>query len=91
MWPTRCGGSPRSSREAWIVGDVTADLQAIANGTTSDFGWYVVMPNRNIVASEHVNDELRPALFIGYTPEPATLAMVAMGGLAMLRRRRGQG
>jgi len=76
--------------EAWIVGDVTADLQAIADGTAPDLGWYVYTPNRSFVASENAADAFRPALFLDFTPapEPMTLSLLALGGLAALRRRR---
>jgi len=39
-------------------------------------------------SSEHPTQELRPQLVIDYTPEPATMSLLALGGLALIRRRR---
>ena len=74
----------------WLVGDVTASLQAMIDGSASNFGWYVYDSIRKLVATENVNDAYRPALYIDYTPvpEPATIGLLVLGGLAMIHRRR---
>ena len=80
---------PAGNFEGWLTGDVTADAQAIADGTVN-YGWHVYTSNRSIIASEHERDAYRPALFLSYTPvpEPATLALFAAVGLLAARRRR---
>jgi len=79
---------PLGTYEAWLTSDVTANVQAMADGTPN-LGWHVYTQNRNVVASEHAIDEYRPALFVSYTPvpEPATLALLAAAGLLAVRRR----
>lgn len=80
---------------AFSVEDVTADVQAFVNGTLPNYGWglYSGLPSANTVGnhgyipSENSDDGRRPALFISYTPEPATLVLLALGGLALIRRR----
>jgi hypothetical protein len=76
-----------SIQSNWLVKDVTADLQAFASGTLPNYGWFVNSGNRPINMSEISPDGDSPALFISYIPEPATLILLAMGSLAMLRRR----
>lgn len=82
-----------------IVVDVTTDVQAIANGTRANYGWAFVggttftengptIGNHSYSTADNATTANRPALFIEYTPEPATLCLLAMGGLALLRRRR---
>ena len=81
---------PYSIYEAWLVGTVTADAQAIADGQ-ANYGWYFQTSNRTILTSEHSGDGYRPALYLDYTPvpEPATLAVLGLGVLFGSRRRRG--
>jgi hypothetical protein len=78
---------PAGNYEGWLTGDVTADVQAIADGT-ANYGWHVYTSNRSIIASEHERDAYRPALFVSYTPEPAALGLLAVGGLLTIARRR---
>lgn len=77
---------------AFSVEDVTADVQAFVNGTLPNYGWALYssatsLGNHDFIPSENSNDGARPALFISYTPEPATMALLAMSGLVLLRRR----
>ncbi len=76
---------------AFSVEDVTANVQAFVNGTLSNYGWGLYssstsVGNHGYIPSEATNDGARPALFISYTPEPVTLALLAFGGLALIRR-----
>jgi hypothetical protein len=80
------------------VVDVTSDLQAIVNGTKPNYGWAFVgsatfttgsptIGNHAYATADNTNALVRPALFVEYTPEPATMMLLALGGLALLRRR----
>jgi hypothetical protein len=77
-----------SIQSNWLVKDVTADLQAFASGALPNYGWLVNSGNRPINMSEISPDGDGPALFISYTPEPATLVLLVLGGLAWVRRSR---
>jgi hypothetical protein len=77
---------------AFSVEDVTANVQAFVNGTLPNYGWALYssatsLGNHGYIPSENSDDGRRPALFISYTPEPMTLAFLAMSGLVLLRRR----
>ncbi len=81
---------------AFTVEDVTADVQAMVNGTMGNYGWALFSSltgtalsggNHDYYASENTDDGRRPALFISYTPEPATLVLLALSAMALLRRR----
>jgi hypothetical protein len=77
---------------AFSVEDVTADVQAFVNGTLQNYGWALYssstsVGNHNYIPSEAANDGARPALFISYTPEPVTLALLALSSLVLIRRR----
>ena len=61
---------------AWLVGDVTSDVQKLASGEMPNYGWEIRNANRVFFASEHAADEYRPALFISYTPAAAPDAIV---------------
>lgn len=72
--------------------DVTAQVALWAAGTANN-GW-VFLPTGNdgidFDASENSDPADRPQLVIDYTPvpEPGSLALIGLGGAAMLRRRR---
>lgn len=77
---------------AFAVEDVTADVQAFVNGTLPNYGWAMFSSttsygNHNYISSENTDVGRGPALFISYTPEPATLTLLALSGLVLLRRR----
>lgn len=79
---------------AFTIKDVTADVQAFVNGTLPNYGWVLsqdatisTVGNRGYIPSESEDVGRRPALFISYTPEPGTLVLLAISGLALLRRR----
>ncbi len=67
---------------------VTDYVQAWADGTPN-YGFGLDLTNGNAYTSE-AGATYQPVLFIDYTPavpEPATLALVALGGVALLKRR----
>lgn len=76
----------------WLVKDVSADVQGFVNGTNFNFGWWMSTGNRPIRTSEYVYTDgstgYGPALFISYTPEPATLVLLMAGSVVALARRR---
>jgi hypothetical protein len=80
------------------VVDVTSDLQAIVNGAKPNYGWAFLggttfnntgptIGNHAYATQDAVDATVHPALFVEYTPEPATMCLLALGGLALLRRR----
>ncbi len=81
------------------VVDVTSDLQAIVNGSQPNYGWAFVgavafttantIGNHAYSTADNTVADTRPALYVEYTPEPATMCLLALGGLALLRRRHG--
>lgn len=83
--------------DTWNSWDVTAWAQAdnhagddvltiglAENGTYGQTGVYFYFASK-----EHGNVALRPSLVMDVVPEPAGLSLLAMGALALLRRRRG--
>jgi hypothetical protein len=81
-----------------ITYDVTTDVQLLANGTPND-GWVILGPENGspskpptgsssqilYLSSSTANE---PVLKITYSvPEPASLSLLGMGGLLLLRRR----
>ncbi len=74
--------------------DVTAYIQAIANGTKTNLGW-LLNPFVNgtngvdIFSSEAADFSVRPRLEVTFVPEPVSFALLVIGAGAMLLRRRG--
>ena len=75
--------------------DVTASLQAWVANPAGNLGWALIndhasQSNTSIGSSDNATMSLRPILTIDYTPipEPASLAVVGLGGLMLLARRR---
>ncbi len=68
----------------WTVTDIVADWA----GGTPNYGFFQVGNNYSWKMSEF-GSQYQPVLFIDYTPapEPATLTLLALGGLAIVRRR----
>ena len=69
--------------EQWRLGTATNYgllWTCTANGSGNNALW--------VGTSENTTAAYRPDATITYTPEPATLSVLALGGLALLRRRR---
>lgn len=88
-------GSSGEYDGGWVEFDVTAAAQAWANGTKTNYGvaldaiqhdW--LQRDIRIWSSEGTYPTLRPYLTIDITPEPATLSLLAAGGLGILLRRK---
>jgi MYXO-CTERM domain-containing protein len=78
--------------DQYVTVDVTSILQLWANGTPN-FGLAMDSTgNYGLFLSENAtNPDWQPVLVMEYapTPEPMTLTLLALGGLALIRRRRG--
>ncbi len=90
VWETIRGGAPTG---------LIADVEAWLADPASNFGWLlkgdesVSRTARRFYSKDEANAAFHPRLVVDYTiiPEPATLMMVAAGGLALataLRRKR---
>ncbi len=53
---------------AWLVKDVTADVQAFIDGTLPNYGWFVNPGNHSLLMSENLTVTDHPALFIAFEP-----------------------
>ncbi|MBH05787.1 MAG: hypothetical protein CMJ20_05650 [Phycisphaeraceae bacterium] len=76
------------------VTDILGDLESygiLLNLDNSGGNKEVTFENNNGAAyfsNEAADAQVRPLLTVDYVPEPATLGLLAIGGLTMLRRRR---
>ena len=78
----------------WMSWDVTADVQDMADGSASYYGWKIMdetywgdfdIPYSWFYSKEY--GQLTPYLEVAI-PEPATLGLLLVGGLALLKHRR---
>jgi hypothetical protein len=84
--------SPVGGAAAWIEFDVKTIVTNWLVGGQGAYGFRVIEAGAggsHIVTSEGSNETLRPELVLDLTmiPEPATLALMALGGAIMVRRR----
>jgi hypothetical protein len=84
------------------TGDYSWDITSLVDdwllGGTPNYGlWWAsfcvtpgnpTSPESKMVAAASEAGALGPRLEINYTPEPATMVLLAMGGLAVLHRRK---
>jgi hypothetical protein len=80
------------SGTGWVEWDVTAIAQAWYAGTLDNYGFVVRQAddtyNRRVNFTATEGGGNAPLLEITYTPEPTTMGLLAIGGLAFLKRRR---
>ncbi len=102
MWTTpggtTVGDAVTTSVPATAPGWMSLDATNVVNnwlvGGQDNYGFRISMTGNGdnfLVSSDYVDDPtLRPELVLDvtYTPEPATLALLMLGGVAVLRRRR---
>lgn len=83
-------GVTQGQWDQYVTVDVTEIMQLWANGT-ANYGLFVDgNKNYGLFLSENMtNSEWQPVLVMDYAPvpEPMTLTLLALGGLAVLRRR----
>ena len=67
---------------AYLVKDVTADVQDFIDNKQPNYGWYVSSGNHPLQLSENGTDGDRPALFISFDPNqaPQSVADLAVTG-----------
>lgn len=79
---------------SWVQWDVTADLQAIGNGTATNFGWLLVADELEAVLASfgtRENVTIAPRLVISMAvPEPASIGLLSAGFLLHIFIRRGR-
>lgn len=81
--------------DGWYSLDLTADVQAWADGA-ANYGWAILPIGTlgtngiDFIASEGSPTSMRPMLTVEFTsvPEPAGMGLLALGGLALIRRRK---
>jgi hypothetical protein len=79
------------SGNGWVEWDVTAIVQKWYAGTLDIEGLLIAQPGSEVQYLAFTAEDgggNAPALEITYTPEPTTMGLLAMGGLALLRRRK---
>ena len=77
----------------WVETDVTTLVEQWYDGTLDDSQGVVIFGDASqqaayYLSSESASTDLRPQLVIEYTPEPMTMSLLALGGVALIRRRR---
>ena len=99
-WNTRPGWSsiitdevPVPPAYGWMSWNVTDDVQAFVDGTEEDFGWVIrdetYWPGGNIPWIKFRTKEYGEVIpYLEVVPEPGTLALLLLGSLVMLNRRR---
>jgi len=76
--------------------DVTAEVTKWVEDGVDNFGWGFSQESTNSCEWTSVSadgsgtsgNSFNPTLVVNYTPEPATMSLLALGGLALIRRRR---
>jgi hypothetical protein len=86
-----------NSSLGWYTWDVTSGVQDWADGTLSNYSLLVKGDEGSIVVNPgyqvlkffaSANSTAVPYLAVTYTPEPATIGLLGMGLLALLRKRK---
>src|SRR5262249_11285855 len=80
----------------WSSQGLINDVQGWVDGTTSNFGWMIIGDegtngtSRRFVSSEAPNASFHPELTVDYilTPEPSSISLALIAGIALLSGRR---